>query len=278
MAVAERRPLVDSARRLAGRPTPRTRAITAAARTGLAAQALVYILLGWLAVQIAVGHSTPQVNQTGALADVVSHPGGVVLVALIAAGFGCYALWRLSEAVFGSRVNHTRTDRWLSGLRALAYAALSVTTVLFLVGDRHQDPSQQQQSATARLMHHTDGRLLVGAIGLVVAGCGFGMLIEAFLRRFERQIDRSAIPQSAQRVVVGLGVVGSTARSVIVILAGGLIVDAAVTADPQRSRGLDGAFRTLAQSPGGPWLLGAAAAGFVSFGLYAAATARWVKT
>ena len=44
------------------------------------------------------------------------------------------------------------------------------------------------------------------------------------------------------------------------------------------STGLDGALRTLADRPYGPWLLGALALGLIAFGLYGLAVARWAKT
>jgi hypothetical protein len=90
------------------------------ARYGLGSQALVYLLLAWLTFEIAArggGTGGQEANQQGALAAVISHPGGLVLVASMSAGFGCYALWRLSEAVFGSDVNQSAIDRALSGVR-----------------------------------------------------------------------------------------------------------------------------------------------------------------
>jgi hypothetical protein len=107
---------------------------------------------------------------------------------------------------------------------------------------------------------------------------GLGMLVEAVLRRFERQLDRRAVPERVRPVVVMLGMSGSFARALIVVLACALVIDAAVTINPQRSTGLDGALRSLAATTFGPLLLGIVALGFAAFGLYAAATARWIKT
>ena len=52
----------------------------------------------------------------------------------------------------------------------------------------------------------------------------------------------------------------------------------AVTFDPAKSTGLDGALRTLANRAYGPWLLGALALGLIAFGIYGLAAARWAKT
>lgn len=260
------------------RASPQTRAVTSTARVGLVAQAIVYLTLAWLAAEIADGRRTPQANQQGALAEIVSHSGGVALVVVLAIGFACYSLWRLSEAIFGSSVNHSPVDRLLSLARALAYATLCVSAVLFLSGSRGQGDGQQQATWTGRILHHAGGQVAVGLIGGVIVGAGLGMLIEAALRRFERQLDERAVPDGVRPLVVALGMAGSIARALIVMLAGALVIDAAVTVNPQQSTGLDGALRSLAGTSFGPLLLAIVALGFAAFGLYAAATARWIKT
>jgi hypothetical protein len=47
----------------------------------------------------------------------------------------------------------------------------------------------------------------------------------------------------------------------VIGLGGVLIVDAAATADPRKSTGLDGALRALARDSAGPWLLSLGAGG-----------------
>jgi Domain of Unknown Function (DUF1206) len=49
------------------------------ARFGLAARAFVYLVVGWLAIQIARGHGGHQANQRGALGDIAQHSYGIVL-------------------------------------------------------------------------------------------------------------------------------------------------------------------------------------------------------
>jgi hypothetical protein len=58
------------------------------------------------------------------------------------------------------------------------------------------------------------------------------------------------------------------------MLVGILVVVAAVTYDPSKAQGLDGALRTLAQQPFGSWLLALVALGFVAFGCYGLAESR----
>lgn len=83
---------------------------------------------------------------------------------------------------------------------------------------------------------------------------------------------------STRSVVSKLGMVGTIARGAVIALAGGLVVDAAVTFRPAKARGLDGALRTLAAQPYGKTLLGAAAFGLIAFGVYGFAEPRWHRT
>jgi hypothetical protein len=66
---------ISSARRASNSPV-----MSGAARLGLAARAFVYLVIGWLALQVALGHRTQQANQTGALADLSQHSGGLALL------------------------------------------------------------------------------------------------------------------------------------------------------------------------------------------------------
>jgi hypothetical protein len=55
------------------------------------------------------------------------------------------------------------------------------------------------------------------------------------------------------------------------------VLQAALRYDPQQAQGLDGALRTIAGQPYGPWLLAIVALGLVSFGIYSVLCARWIK-
>jgi hypothetical protein len=62
---------------------------------------------------------------------------------------------------------------------------------------------------------------------------------------------------------------------VIALAAGALIGKAALTYDPDKAAGIDGALKALADTPAGPWLLVVVAIGLVLFAVYCFAEARW---
>ncbi len=249
------------------------------ARFGLAARAFVYVVIGWLAVQIARGHGSHEANQRGALADIAQHSFGIALLWILGIGFAAYAIWRLSEAAFGTAAEGKKPGPRLQSLvRGIVYAAFALTTFSFIAGSSKRGQSQQQATLTGRVMKHGYGRWLIGLIGLIVVVVGLGMIVEGLRKKFEKQLRMDELTGRTRTVVVRLGMIGTTARGVVVAVAGVLVVDAAVTFDPQKSTGLDGALRTLADRAYGPWLLGALALGLIAFGLYGFAAARWAKT
>jgi len=64
---------------------------------------------------------------------------------------------------------------------------------------------------------------------------------------------------------------------VVAVLIGGFVIQAAVTFDPKKAVGVDGALKRLAGEPYGPWLLAVVAVGLLSFGLFSFVEARWRK-
>jgi hypothetical protein len=249
------------------------------ARFGLSARAFVYIVIGWLAIQIALGHSSNEANQRGAVADIAQHSFGIALLWILGIGFAAYAIWRLSEAAFGTAAEGKKAGpRVQSLVRGIVYALFSVTTFSFIAGASKQGQAQQQVSLTARLMRHGYGRWLVGLIGLIVVLVGLSMIVEGLKKKFEKQLRMDEMRGPTRTLVVRFGMVGTIARGVVFAIAGALVVDAAVTLKPRKSTGLDGALRTLAHYPYGAWLLGIVAVGLIAFGLFGFAQARWAKT
>jgi hypothetical protein len=262
----------------AARKASRSDAMEGGARLGLAARASIYLVMGLLALAVALGHSRSETDQRGAIKAVAQQSGGRLLLVVLAVGFAGYALWRFSEAAFGV-VGDGMGPRLKSLARGVVYASFAVTTVAILVGSGGSgSQASQQQGLTAKVMAHAGGRYLVGAVGLVVLVVGGTMVFEGVTRKFEKYLRMTQMSAATRVVVEKLGVVGTVARGLVIGLAGLLVLDAAVTYQPQKARGLDGALRTLAGQPYGKVLLVVAALGLVTFGLYGYAEARWHRT
>jgi len=246
------------------------------ARAGLAARGIIYILVGWVAILVAIGHSAQEADQQGALQLLASKPYGLVSLWLLGIGFAGYALWRASEAAFGVTGDRNSAGPRLKSLaRALVYAAFAYLTFKVISGSQGSSQSQRQQDITATAMHHPAGRWLVGIVGLVIVIIGVALAVEGVRRKFMKYLRTSQMSPRTRRVVRWLGTVGSVARGVVFALAGILVIDAAVTHNPAKSGGIDKALLTLRGQPFGEFLMLLAAAGLVIFGVYGLCEARW---
>jgi hypothetical protein len=247
------------------------------ARAGLLARGANYLLVGALAVQIALGSRSTQADTNGALRAVARHPGGIVALWLLAAGFAGLALWRFAEAAYGQAGpgGQAAPKRLASLALGVLYGGTCGVMVNFILGAGSAGGDTESKSFTARLLAHSGGQALVAGIGVAVAAAGVGVGIYGFRKMFATNLRTAQLSAAARKVVEGLGVAGYVTRGVVFCVAGAFLIDAAVTFDPQKAQGLDGSLRKTAATPLGPWLLVAVALGLVIFGLYSWCEARW---
>jgi formate-dependent phosphoribosylglycinamide formyltransferase (GAR transformylase) len=117
----------------------------------------------------------------------------------------------------------------------------------------------------------------VGLAGAVVLIVGVTLVVEGVRHKFEKYLQTGQMSPATHRVVHWLGTIGTAARGAVFALAGGLVIEAAVTYRPAKARGLDQALVTLHNQPLGKFALIAAALGLAAFGLYGLCEARWRK-
>jgi Domain of Unknown Function (DUF1206) len=245
------------------------------ARLGLTARGVLYILIGVVAILVAIGQGSHEADQSGALQLLASQPYGLVALWLLFVGFAGYALWRLSEAVFGvTGEGNGAGPRLKSLVRAVLYAIFAVLTVKVITGQQASQASQQKD-LTATVMHHTGGRWLVGIVGLAIVIAGLVLVLEGIRRKFMKYLRTGEMSPQTRRAVERLGMIGTTARGLVFALAGVLVIDAAVEFKPSKAGGVDKALLTLRDQPFGEFLLILAAAGLIAFGVYGLAEARW---
>ncbi|MFR0354836.1 DUF1206 domain-containing protein [Streptomyces sediminimaris] len=250
-----------------------------AARAGLAARGVIYLLVGVLAVQVAFGDTGRQADRGGALEALAGKPLGAVLLWALGVGLAGMAVWRLSEAVFGAVGPDGRKAR--KRLLALGgcvfYACVAYSVLSFAVGPHSGAGSSDQQSrdVTARALGLPAGQWLVAAVGVGIVVAGVWNAVQAVRRDYHDQLKRGAMSRWARRLVDVTGVGGGVARGLVFVAAGAFAVRAAVDYRPDRAKGMDDTLRSFAHTPLGPSLLACVAAGLVLFGLFSIALARW---
>jgi hypothetical protein len=252
------------------------------ARVGLIAYGVVHVLVAWLALQLAWGGGGRSADQSGAMATLAEQPFGKPLLWVLALGLIALAVWQAAEVLrwrsgwSASGKTRTKALKKSGGslVKAAIYIILAILALRFATGGG-QSSSQQQQTTTAGVFGWPGGRFLVAAAGLILIGIGVWHVYKGISRRFLKQIDLAEAPPAATRLVTRLGQVGFPAKGVALALVGGLLGYAAITFDPSKAQGLDGALRTVLQAPFGRILLTLVAVGIAAFGAFCFVRARY---
>ncbi|HEY2776822.1 MAG TPA: DUF1206 domain-containing protein [Gaiellaceae bacterium] len=246
------------------------------ARAGFVARAAVYLVIGILAIKLAVGNGGANPSQQGALKAVAAQPFGQVLLILIAIGLAGYALWRLVRALLGH--GPEGTDRGLDRVAALAsgvvYSVLCALAVEILLGSGRSG-SGSAESATAGVLGWPAGTWLVGIAGAVLVGVGLYQGYRAVTKKFLADEKTQDMSPAVRRGIEWLGTVGYLARMVVFGLVGVFLIRAAVDYNPDKAVGLDGALAKVDHASYGPFLLGIVAAGLIAFSVYSLADSRY---
>ncbi|KRD09436.1 MULTISPECIES: DUF1206 domain-containing protein [unclassified Streptomyces] len=252
-----------------------------AARAGLAARGVIYLLVGVIALQIAFGESGQEADRRGALAEIAEKPFGAVLLWALGVGLVGMALWRLSEAVFGGAGEDGRSakKRLTALVRCAFYSFVAYSVLEFAAGSGDGGGSSDEQSrdVTARVLDLPGGQWIVGAAGVGIVGAGLWIGARAVMRSYHKQLRLGEMSPGARRMVDVTGVGGGATRGLVFAAAGAFAVRAAVDYRPDKAKGLDDTLRSFAGTPAGPALLACVAAGLVLFGLFSFCMARWRK-
>lgn len=250
-----------------------------AARSGLVAYGLVHVVVGWLALQLALGDRSGPASGNGAVRELAQQPFGLVIVWLVAVGMFLLMVWRLLVAGVGHRGEDgfTRTRRRITSAgRAVLYGYLSWAALSVATGAGSSQGGTD--STTAKVMNLPAGQLLVGAVGVAIALIGAALVRRSWTDEFAKEMDGQGRSGSSGTVYVWLGKVGCVAKGVAYGIIGALFVYAAATHEPRRSAGLDQALAEVLRQPQGPYLLGAIAVGIAAYGLFCFAQARYFES
>ena len=246
------------------------------ARVGLVAYGVVYLMIGWLSIQLAFGEREGDPSSSGAMQELAGQPFGGVLIWVISIGMFLLVLWQGLEAAFGHRDEDGKKrlgKRLMSAGKAVIYAVIGISGVKVALGSGSSG-GKGQESLTAKIMGAPAGQLLVGIIGLAIIGYGIYQLVQAWTEKFAEKLDGEGKSGKTGTAYIAFGKAGYAARGVALSVVGGLFCYAAITHDPKKSGGLDQALYEVLEKPFGPVLLCLIAIGLFCYGLFTLARAR----
>jgi hypothetical protein len=247
------------------------------ARAGFAVSGVLHLVVAYIILRIAFG-SGGNADQSGALATLANQTAGVVILWVAAVGLAALGLWRIAEAIVGSKPGEgsgprqDETPAWKRakslGL-AIVNFAIAISAAKFAMGSGQQS-SQQNAGLSAQMMQSGWGKALLTIIGLGLIAVGGYHVYKGAAKKFLKDL----------RVYGGTGIkatgiAGYVAKGVVLAGAGLLVIIATLQADPSKATGFDAAVKTLGHAPFGKVLLVAAAIGIAAFGAYSFVRSRY---
>ena len=243
------------------------------ARFGYTAKGVVYVIVGWLAIELALGTGGSTTGKRGAIYEIASQRYGMILLGFMAFGLFCYACWRLLSGIMDLEAEGSdkkaiikRIGHVISGS---FYGSLGLLAVNIIIGARLSGSgSGSTQTLTARLMAEPYGRWLAGIVGAIVIAVGIEQFHRAYRCTFLKSLRLHEMSITERTWAERLGRLGYAARGVVYALIGSFLIQAAWQHDSSEVGGLNKALGTLSRQPYGPWLLGTVALGLVCYGIF----------
>jgi Domain of Unknown Function (DUF1206) len=252
--------------------------VVLAARVGYAAEAVVYAVLGVLALMAAFGLAGGKLTDNkGALQTLGQQPFGTALLWASALGMVCYALW---NGVRAARDPERRGTDGKALVVRVGFAASSLGHLLLAfyaaqLAYGSAPSSGRSPTYVGKLLSYPFGAWLVAALGLIAIGFGIAQVVLAVRDKVGRQYAHAKLAAGLCRLVRRVARVGVFARGLVFPVIGSSLVAAAWRRDPQQADGFGEALASLARTPLGVWLLMFVAAGLLAYGIHLFFVARW---
>lgn len=233
-------------------------------RIGFAARGVLYLLIGYLAME--AGRATGSRGVMQSLGD-----GGLSQVALGVIGLGllAYGAWRLMDGIQdlegagdGAKGGAVRLAHGLSGAThiLLGLVALSLTFGVGVPGGGGGGDGQGAETASAWVLGLPGGEVILRAVGVGFMAGGLAQGWSAYRLDFLKHLESGAAKRDW---VKWSGRLGYLARGVVFVMVGVLLWQAAGAANPQQAGGTGEAIASLSG-----WVQAVVAIGLGLFGVF----------
>ena len=265
----------------AARSAATSKGVTVLARLGYACKGIVYLIIGFFAIRLALGIGGKPPDNTAAIQAIYNQPFGKLLLTIVAIGLVGFALWSLIQAVFDTEGKGGKAKGILARLGyagvAVSYGALAFAAFQMIIGSGTAGKSSDTtaQDWTALLLNQPFGVALVVVAGVVALGVAFALFQKAYKATFRQKLRLPALRTQVRQTINVIGRFGYAAIGVVAVVIGVFLIVAAFQHNPGEAKGLGGALVSLLHQPFGPLLLGLVAIGLLAYGCYSFVEARY---
>lgn len=245
---------------------------------GWAAKGVVYLALAYIVLQMAFGSAPQQASATGALQYIAQSAPGQVAIIVLGIGLVAFAVGRILEVTTLARPEIEAKDKAVGVVLAVVYASLALSAfslVGLAGGSSGSGGSSSQEKGSAVLLGLPGGPLIVGLLGLAVIVFGIYEAYKGVREDFLGTLRTGEMSSGMRSATHKLGTAAYVTKGAIYALFGFFLVQAAVTYDPDKARGLDAALREIAQQSWGQVVLALIALGLAAYAVFAFIESRY---
>ena len=233
------------------------------ARLGYASKAVIYAIVGVLAVLAVANRGGAITDTTGALNVVLTKPFGRGLLLILAVGLCGYGAWRLLDAF----VNPDRDSLFIrigNGVRGCVYGALGFRAIQLLRG-LATSKGDEAELWTARLLDWPLGEVAVAIVGGIIAAYGASQIVQGVRGTHDEKVDWSPIPTDMRTALQRVSRFGVATRGGLLVTLGAFLIRAALSHDPNQAAGARESLLRLGGLFEGRWFLAVVAVGVIAY-------------
>jgi hypothetical protein len=251
------------------------------ARLGFYTKGFLFIVIGILAVMVAIGQSGGELaDPTGALSRIAMLDFGRILLMIFIAGAVGHGFWNILR---GAADVDNAGDKWPGIFKrciaigvGIFYLWLAFSAFNILVTERVESGNGAVQKTIAQIFLALPlGAVLLFLIGVSTIGAGIHECYSGITGKYQENFRLFALGKNQLRLLNILGIFSFTARALIFCLVGYFFITAAINYNADEVIGIDGALAILARTYYGKTILFITAAGLVCHGVLSLYEARF---
>jgi hypothetical protein len=247
-----------------------SRVVEILARLGYVSRGLVHLVIGGLAVRLAMGEVGGKTVSSPEAVSELAHGGRTPLL-VVAVGLVGYGIWRFAQALADTE----RKGRKLGGIigrigqfvNGVLHLALAPVAFKLAMGIK-TDTRDHTKHYVAQVMAKPFGRVAVAIVGVILIVSFCSQLRESIRAKFAKDFDGADMRPIGRRAAVVIGRVGIGMRAFTFGAMGAWLLSAAWHLDPHEAKGLGEALGALRQQPYGSILFTAIAFGILAYALF----------
>jgi hypothetical protein len=244
--------------------------VVPAMRAGYAARGVTYLILGTLAC-LAARSGAQAKGTSDAFSALRDEPWGLAMLWALAVGLLAFAVWRvidgymdLEEEGKGAKGLIARAGQIITGILHAGLALTAARIALGLGGSSGGQGEDKAQSLSSWLLTKPYGSEIIIAIGAVTCGAGIYYFYKAWSEKYRSAMRASPVVEKLEPMIKA----GLVAHGIVILMIGGFLVYAGLTADPDQAGAIGKAFETVRTQPYGQILLALLGLGLAFFGLF----------